>query len=211
MMGENRYILSFIVITIVLTFLTNCSYNQTPKTIDMDYIKTPDAILLSSYIYKDQISKLSEELKQIEVDKNSSKKQEIVQKINELIQKSTIYINDKDFIKTLMNDIYKSKGIQQNLIIDKTVSNLFYVQFVYKDINNTPFLERFKEGYISGFSIFSNGYAQIPKYDKNARNNTIFLMVKLSDKTIKYLENYYNSKLKESIKDQVKPYEVPRP
>jgi hypothetical protein len=100
MIEKNKCILSFIVIIIVLTFLTNCSYNQTPKTIDMDYIKTPDGILLSSSIYKNQISKLTEELKQIEVDKNSSKKQEILQKINELIQKSSIYTTDKDFIKT---------------------------------------------------------------------------------------------------------------
>lgn len=183
-------------IIIVLTLLTGCSYNKSPETVNMDYIKIPDEILLTGNLYKEEIIKLNNEYNKIKDDKNIFRKQEIIQKIAELTRKSTIDITDKKFIKTLLNNIHNSRGVQQSLIVDKTVSELFHVQFIYKDIDSVPILDRLKEGYISDFSIFSNGYALIPKYNKNAPDNVSFLKVKLSDNTIKYLENYYNSRVK---------------
>ncbi|QSZ26465.1 hypothetical protein ACETAC_05940 [Aceticella autotrophica] len=163
----------------------------------MNYIKVPDEIYLSGNENRKKVVELNNEYKSLKNTKEDIlKKEEISKKIAELKKESTVKINDKIFINKLLNDIHNSKGIKENIILKNPniglLNDFFNVQFIYNDVKTSD-INKLKEGYVFEFIIFNN-QALIPKYSKNTKNNISFVRVELSNNTLKYIENYYNSK-----------------
>ena len=185
--------LYLIIVVIVIAFLSSCS----KKSIDMGFLKEPESIEIMGDKYKKEIDEVKEKLKSI--DKNNNIKDEgkilLFNKLERLQELSTVKTSDKEFMDTLMNNIKKNRGSTDTKDINLNEEK-YKIIFHFKE--NIDSIEKLKEGYMPGISIYNNGEVVIAKYDKNSKTNLIAVVVNFDEGVMKYIEEYYNINLEKS-------------
>lgn len=154
-------------------------------------IYPPDEITIYSCNNKNigQIKELELQLEDLEKKSDSQKDQNRVsQEINQLILKSTLTVNDREFIDKVTDEVINILGTKQGSTskdYDKLIFKIGFPEYISSQ--NTT--------YTCQALIFSDKTALIQTYDTNPPHNLINVKVRISKDIIKYISDYYNSKI----------------
>lgn len=171
------------------------------KKINLDYIKTPSAMLLAGNQYEAEMTQLSKQYNDLKSSNGSADEQQaIAAKYQELANSVNVQTDDKEFIDKLLGEIKNEGGfITHKTIINPKSGLVLNIQFGYNNLNPQTMDElvaALKEGYIPSIYLFPNDVALIPTYDNKTPNSIGIVEVKLNSETIKYINDYYNSRIK---------------
>lgn len=154
-------------------------------------IHTPDEITIYSCNNKNigQIKELELQLKDLEKKSDSHKEQNKVSKeIKQLISKNTLTVDDGKFIDKVMDEVINMPGTKQGSNSKEYDNLIFKIDFPENiTSHNTT--------YTGQAFIFSDNTALIQTYDIIPPYNLIRVKVKVTKDIIKYISDYYNSKI----------------
>ena len=156
-----------------------------------NYIDTPDEITIYSCNDNniEQIKELELQLKDLEKKSDSQKEQyKVSQEIKQLISKNTLTVDDGKFIDKVMDEVINKLGTKQGTNSPKYDKLIFKIDFPENiTSHNTT--------YTGQALIFSDNTALILTYDIIPPYNLIRVKVKITKDIIKYISDYYNSKI----------------
>lgn len=175
--------ISLIILALLLTSCTN-------KKVDLNYIKIPDSISIMSNMYNKKIQSLNKELSSIK-SKDSKQSNDIMAQIQDYLNKESKVVEDKDFIKKLIDGIKNSKDIVYDIKTGTGSELSFTIESIY---NNLPVnIQILKKGYISDINIFEDGSVVFLAYDETSKTKTVIIKVNISKPLLNYIKSYYNS------------------
>lgn len=204
-MGEllelKRKILILTHINIVLfLFFTGCSQKQ--DYINLDYIKTPNRIIIISNQYSSEVEQLISKLEKL---RTSNKKEdqkkvlELVDQIKQLNEIAMVEINDKDFINRVIEEIRKSKATVYKKGKYTKQDVMFILKLEYNELkklkmSNISIPEYLEKGYIFEFVIFKDGVLNLPVYNEKDGKHISTIEVRISKEVVDYIKKIYNQK-----------------
>ena len=156
----------------------------------LDNIETPTYMTVLSYNNKnyDKIKKLESQLKDLKQKGASQDDQnKVSQEQSQLMSKNNLIVNDSNFINRVINEIMKLEGTKQGLTSKVKDELIFFISFPQKIAENTFYTDQ--------VFILSDNTAYIQAYDKNSPNYPMTIKIKISKDIIKYISDYYNSKV----------------
>jgi hypothetical protein len=191
-----KYTLAVICLFTFLAVFTGCGSSKK----NMNYIKTPDQIILNANTNQSEIEKIQDSIRSMKNSNSDTKKlQDLKDKLFVLLNSSAIEINDKEFINKFISILKSYKGTLSNTL-DKESQDLFNehsyydIQFAYNDLQNQT-IEGINKGYLPNFIILNNGTALIPympassKLSSKGKN----IIINLSKDDMKFIKDYYDS------------------
>ena len=181
----NKRFFIAILISFALIF-TGCFESK----VKLDNIETPTEMTILSYKNKnvDKIKELESQLKDMKKKGVSQEEQnKVSQEQSQLISKNNLIVNDRKFIDKIMNKIIKLEGTKQGLTSEVKDKLLFVIEFPQNTTEKIVSMDQ--------VFILSDNTAYIQSYDKNSPSYPMTIKIKISKDIIKYISDYYNSKV----------------
>ena len=179
-MNKRFFLYTAILISFIVTF-TGCSESK----VKLDNIETPTEMTILSYKNKnvDKIKELESQLKDMKKKGVSQEEQnKVSQEQSQLISKNNLIVNDRKFIDKIMNKIIKLEGTKQGLTSEVKDKLLFVIEFPQNTTEKIVSMDQ--------ILILSDdtAFIQVP-------SNLSSIKVKINKNIIKYISDYYNSKV----------------
>lgn len=189
----------FLVVLVGVAALNTGFFN---KKVNMNFIKNPNAIMIMGNQDEAKIVELQNKLVELQAKTGTDSEQQAVNTmLQQIATADSVQTEDKKVIDTLVNKIKSLDGTVCNSNIMKPKSGRIYaIQFGYNVqlTQNTmaDMISNLKLGYVPNIYIFPNDRALLPMYDEKQTTLLSTVEVRLDETTVKYIDDFYNSKLK---------------
>jgi hypothetical protein len=172
------------------------------KKIDMNFIKTPDGIIIMGNQDEGKVQQIENEITKLQLTKGTdSQQQALTSLIQQIFNADSIPTQDKKVIDTVVGNLKKLNGTNAGENVMKPKSGRMYmIQFYYAVLPtqdpNQYTLENYKDGYVPYVYLLPNDDVLLPMYSKDDTNPLSTVKVRLDEATSKYIDNLYNSEMK---------------